>query len=511
MDELQQFICKQPCYEQHIVEVKKIYESRLFSILVPNIYEGFVTLYTIAEKLEQDFTKVGKNNPNVVKVTLRDLFKKLIGDLRDLSVHKIKQETERIKTSSRSAEIFDDLVRATIKSNIMLMTYNVDNKRKELIQTRYHESIIVHDFVHSCYIESGRVFYSKPELFWTGYPDITLCQNKEICYDIIRNAITESINMALPMKEILTEYLTNKYEQKDDIRVYVIGERQVGQEDYAEYPGNFGGNRELVDRGTRLGPNDEEFVRAGELLDRDLGVYIGENNGVESLLESSDDHFAPGPNLSVLLGSDSGTADSLLENDTVGHITPSDRADGPDATSLLEESENANVEGAVGDAVEGGSDGDKKTEEDPNAVIDGVRSVSLKTTMNGRGQAKMYFNEIMDEANNKADQHRQQVRENPEPEKLFSTKSEAASAEQDAVQSDMQSATQSGAQSATQSGTRSDLRSRGVTTDSDKSGIKITKTTDPKFRDAMVNVSDHQSPAQATESVDDMLNNILTR
>ena len=37
--------------------------------------------------------------------------------------------------------------KAVIKANIILLTYNVDHKQKNLLQTKYHENVIIHDFI----------------------------------------------------------------------------------------------------------------------------------------------------------------------------------------------------------------------------------------------------------------------------------------------------------------------------------------------------------------------------
>lgn len=416
MDELQQFITKQPCYEQHVIEIKRIYESRLFSILSPNIYEGFISLYNIAQKFECKFIETMKNNPNVEKMSVLVIFQKLINDIPNLTTHKIKGETDRIKTASRSADIFDDLVKAVIKANIVLMTYNVDYKRKDLIQTRYHESVIVHDFVHMCFIESARVFHSKPELFWDGYDNIMINRNKQLCYEIIENAIKASINQTLPMKEILSEYLSNPYEMKDDIRIYVLGNKtpdtDIDQHNHLQYPGNYQGNEELINKGGVLNSNDEEYMKAEDLINRDLGVYIGSNNRLGgSLLESdenndnNDDNFEAHEvgssrkhNISALLGSDSATnkndRDSLLE--PIKSITPVDvsEASHVPASNASNVSRNDTATGSV----------------TQNSVEDGIKMINIKTAQSGRGQAKTFFNEILPEANKKATEYRDKYR-----------------------------------------------------------------------------------------------------
>ena len=480
-----------------MIEIKKIYEARLFTILTPNIYEGFKSLYTIGDKLHSKFVEESKRNPNVEAPSVLVLFQKMISNIPNLNAHKVRNETDRIKTASRSADIFDDLVKAVIKSNIILMTYNVDYKRKDLIQTRYHESIIVHDFVHSCYIESARIFHNRPELFWTGYSPEVINQNKRISYEVIENAIRESINLALPMKEILSEYLNNPYEMKDDIRIYVIGDPKpdtrldLENQNVMRYPGEFGGNGDLIRRGGALREGDEEFMNAHDLIDRDLGVYIGHNNQVDSLLESESDktRFEPGgrSNLSVLLGSESEatraskeSADSLLEESEIPHITPAEsNQDGGTA-------EHTNSVSNVSHASEASNASNASVAS--NAVVDGVRMVGLKASLNGRGQAKSFFNEILPEANKKAEKYRQKVREKG------SSGDDTPEEKRPDKESDK----------------KSDHNSDSDR--SDQSGIRITRTTDvpPSVKDPKEKKTEHQSVEVTTDNVEALLDDILS-
>lgn len=385
MDELRQFITKQPCYEQHIIEIKKIYESRLISILVPGIYDGFRSLYNISEQFEKKFEEQSKIKSDVERMSVLVIFQKLISNLPNLSVHKIKSETDRIKTSTRSADIFDDLLKAVIKANITLLTYNVDQKRKELLQTRYHESIIAHDFVHSCYIESARSFYSRPELFWKGHNEITINQNKRLCYEIIEKSIRESINTALPMKEILSEYLNNPYEMKSDIRIYVIGDANpkninLDDHDVSKYPENLPSNQQIAGfaDGVHITRDDPEFVDAEKIINRDLGVKY-DISRVDSLLQSDSvsDHF------------DSHGGDNNSENNN-----DPDNDNHSDDNRVDESNTDTNTDGEKNESSE--------------KVVDGIKMVDINNSITNKN--KGFFNSLIPEAQKKASKHQDKVR-----------------------------------------------------------------------------------------------------
>ena len=67
MDELKKMLVTDPCYEQHIVSIKEIYEEHLFSILIPAIHEGFQSLYKRAIDIEDKFNEAIKRNPIICK------------------------------------------------------------------------------------------------------------------------------------------------------------------------------------------------------------------------------------------------------------------------------------------------------------------------------------------------------------------------------------------------------------------------------------------------------------
>ncbi len=237
MNELNDMLKREPCYEQHIVSIKDVYEKYLMSILVPALYEGFRSIYKKAIDLEVKFQEGMKKNPNIENPGVLSIFQTLISDIPNLNNHKIKNETDRIRSSSKSANIFDDLIKAVVKSNIILLTYNVDGKRKDLINSRFHENIIIYDFIHSCYIQCGKNFFGRPELFWHKYESIEINKNKRDCYNIIAESIEEAVRLMLPMKEILLEYLTQKYEQKEHVHMgYMnhMGHMNIGDPDYLE-------------------------------------------------------------------------------------------------------------------------------------------------------------------------------------------------------------------------------------------------------------------------------------
>lgn len=205
-------------YERNIIEIKSEYTNFLISILLIPLYNGMKSLYIHAveteKKLKESLTTGNFTNPGLFKI-----FQTYLKDIETASIDVMQKEYERIKTDSKCNDWFDDLVRAVIKSHIVLLTYNVSEKTCRLIDTKYHNGINIVDFVHKCYIECSKTFYNRPEFVWHEYSKNTnICDTKKIKNDVlelIKASIIEAIRKMLPMKLILSEYLSNDY-IKDD-------------------------------------------------------------------------------------------------------------------------------------------------------------------------------------------------------------------------------------------------------------------------------------------------------
>ena len=122
----------------------------------------------------------------------------------------------RIRDSSKHADIFDKLVKAVIKSNIVLLTYNASGKQCKLVNEKFHEKIDIKTFIHKIYIECAIQFFNYPELFWHKYSTNETQKNKREAINVIKECIREAILKVLPLNDILVEYLKNDYIQNQD-------------------------------------------------------------------------------------------------------------------------------------------------------------------------------------------------------------------------------------------------------------------------------------------------------
>jgi len=188
------------------VETKLEYTTQLVNILTPLIYEGVQSIY--AESL-----KVSNEANNVLKV-----FQSFLKRIPKWNEEMIKQETERIMNNTKSFSWLHDLVKATIKANIIVLTYNPNclappgYKLQTKIDPKFYENIKIEDFIHKIYIECARELWNNPYLMYHQYPAIELKRNQRDTIHLIKDSIKEGIRKLLPVKEILELYLGEELE-----------------------------------------------------------------------------------------------------------------------------------------------------------------------------------------------------------------------------------------------------------------------------------------------------------
>ena len=223
-------------YERNIVEIKIEYTNFLINIIAPLVYEGIKSMYDKAIEVEKETEQsvlqgVVNDNPGVLKI-----FQHFLKNTQTLNSQLIEAEYIRIRDSSKHADIFEKLIKATFKSYIVLLTYNASGKECKLVNEKIHEKINIKDFIHKVYVESSKVLFLNPELFWHQFPSIEQQKNKRESLSIIKEAIKEALIKVLPLNDIITEYLKNDYiieteEIKENkIRQILIEEEQENKE-----------------------------------------------------------------------------------------------------------------------------------------------------------------------------------------------------------------------------------------------------------------------------------------
>lgn len=177
-----------------LVETKKEYTIQLTNILTPLIYEGIKSIYNQAKKIS-DTDNVLKN------------FQTFLRNVPNWDQGIINGEYDRIMSSSRSFEWLTDLIRATLKSNIILLSTSPFSNTPSKIDNELYNNIDTKEFIHKIYIECARELWNNPYLFYHNYPAIDLKRNQRDAHNLIKECIEEAIRKILPLKYVLEKYL----------------------------------------------------------------------------------------------------------------------------------------------------------------------------------------------------------------------------------------------------------------------------------------------------------------
>ena len=111
-------------YEKNIVEIKNEYTDFLINILTPIIHEGIKSIYDKSVKIEETFKQQEKLDPKFINPGVFKIFQLCLRDIPNLNSATIESEVNRIKEKSKCSEWFDALLKSTIKSHIVLLTFN---------------------------------------------------------------------------------------------------------------------------------------------------------------------------------------------------------------------------------------------------------------------------------------------------------------------------------------------------------------------------------------------------
>ncbi|XWV26309.1 hypothetical protein QJ857_gp0765 [Tupanvirus soda lake] len=180
------------------LEIKNEYTEHLVETLTPYIYEGLTSIYKEAVRLADE--------TNCTEKTLM-IFQKLLQSINTWNQLRINDETNRIKQLSNTADYLDDLVKAVIKSNIILLVYS--NSVSNIIGQSFYNSLTTATFIHRCYTECGKDAHNNPYLFFHEIDPMDYKRNQIIINTKIQEGITRAIRKILPISLILKEYLVN--------------------------------------------------------------------------------------------------------------------------------------------------------------------------------------------------------------------------------------------------------------------------------------------------------------
>jgi|SaaInlStandDraft_6_1057023.scaffolds.fasta_scaffold19939_3 hypothetical protein len=294
-------------FEKTITDAKDIYTNYLVQSMSPVIYRGLKHIYNHAIKFEEETIKQSQINPEVKNQGVIKIFQDLLQGLSTWSDVMTEQETQRMRTESRCSDIFDDLIKSVVKSYIVTLTYTIGGQRQQIIEDRLHEKIESKFFVHSCYLECADIFIAHPTLFHHNFESQVLKENERKIYQLIKYGIKNAIPRVLPMRKILTEFLSNDYIEKPI--------EEVKPEKYE------GGNMKILESSESSTENNFDEIEKGFGNLEDLIYGINQDKTIEQMEpamsinniihENKVEHDEP--EIDIVIGNDKKTSEHQQE------------------------------------------------------------------------------------------------------------------------------------------------------------------------------------------------------
>ena len=255
-------------YEKNIVDIKNEYTTMLHNTLAPLIYEGLKQLYNQAVTYDAELKKRDDIDEGVRNIGVLKIFQNYLAGLKSLNNNQVKEETARIKEKGKCSEWLDDLIKAVVKSNIVLLTFNACEQTCKVVNDKLHEQVDTEQFIHNCYIECAKIFFNYPTIFWHEFPTTKIKELQRESYELIKTAISEAVRKSLPLKLILEEYLKNDY---------IVGNPQ------------FMSMKSLIDRD--VGTSDNRYSESksdDKLYDISVNRILESSDKVNSVVSEAD-------------------------------------------------------------------------------------------------------------------------------------------------------------------------------------------------------------------------------
>lgn len=192
-----------------LVDAKIEYTKQLINFLAVPIYQGISKIYEEALNYSKENGESNTEYSFIIFV-LRN-FQALLKQIPKWNQDTINNEYQRIVDESR-CEWLGDLIKAVFIANVKILSAVRLGTRYKKIQLEIPDP---KDFIHKCYIEVARGFYSNPYLMSHKARDIELYKNKKEAWSIISGSIEETIRKLLPVHQILKEYLGDTFESDE--------------------------------------------------------------------------------------------------------------------------------------------------------------------------------------------------------------------------------------------------------------------------------------------------------
>ena len=179
-----------------LIETKHEYTIHLVNSIYQLIYDGLQNIYDEAKKN-------AKNNDEL------KVFQILLSGVPKWNPTLIDTEYQRIIRLNNLGKTIEDLLKAVIKSNIVVLTNtNIDYNEQLLKELNIQDDF--KNFTHLVYIECARSFYNTPFLFSHHDTPIDIKRNQTEILKIIQECIKNAVRKMIPLQITIRTYLENK-------------------------------------------------------------------------------------------------------------------------------------------------------------------------------------------------------------------------------------------------------------------------------------------------------------
>ena len=107
----------------------------------------------------------------------------------------------------------EDLIKATLKANIVVLTYNPSFKQQVKVDPTLYQNIKIEDFIHKVYIHSARKLYSNVYLFEKSVTPLQTQKNNRELEMLVQECILTTIRESIPVEAILRAYMDETVEE----------------------------------------------------------------------------------------------------------------------------------------------------------------------------------------------------------------------------------------------------------------------------------------------------------
>ena len=235
-----------------MIDTKNEYTTHLCNLLTPFIYDGFKKMYN-----EIAFPKALPLNKELSKEDILCFFQKCLRKCKDWNTiivgrHTIiENEIRRIlyECNKNGYPYIEDLLKACLKSHLLLLMYNPCNVNQLHIESIHYENKI-YKFFYILYIEISRELWSNPYLMYHKYLPNEIKQNQRECITLIKECIKETMRKILPIKQILFNYLNDNRKINDN--------KEINDDKLLENNRKINDNKEIND--DKLSENNNQLL-----------------------------------------------------------------------------------------------------------------------------------------------------------------------------------------------------------------------------------------------------------